>query len=100
MFSEASVSHSVQGGMGFPACITDHMTGGSASRGGLYSVKGVRIQEGGGLLPGGEGSASRGVGQTPPPLEVHGILWNTVNKRVVRILLKCILVLYIITTLV
>ena len=31
MFSEASVSHSVQGGMGFPACITDHMTGGSAS---------------------------------------------------------------------
>ena len=28
----------------------------------------------------------------PPPLEIHGILRETVNKRAVRILLECILV--------
>ena len=32
----------------------------------------------------------RGVGQTPT--EINGILRDTVNKRVVRILLECILV--------
>ena len=31
-------------------------------------------------------SAYGGVGQSPPP-EIHGILWDTVNKRTVRILL-------------
>ena len=31
-------------------------------------------------------------GQTPP--EIHGILQDMVNKRVVRILLECILVLF------
>ena len=67
MFLHLCVSFCSQGG-DFPACITDHMT------------------RGGGLLPG--GSASRGLGQTPPPQ----ILQNTVNKRVVRILLECILV--------
>ena len=36
-------------------------------------------------------SASRGVGRPP---EVHGILQDTVNKRAVRILLECILVLH------
>ena len=38
------------------------------------------------LHPGGGGSASMGVGQTPPAL------WDMVNKRAVRILLECILV--------
>ena len=33
-------------------------------------------------LPTGEG-----IGQTPP--EIYGILWDTVNKRAVRILLEC-----------
>ena len=45
------------GGLGFPACITGHMTRGSAS--------------GEGLPPG--GSASMGVGKTLP-LQIHGIL--------------------------
>ena len=66
------VCHSVHGG-GFLACITGHMTGG------LHL----------GNLPPGGGSAYRRVG--PPPPEIHGILWNTVNKRAVHILLDYIL---------
>ena len=31
------------------------------------------------------------VGQTPPP-KIHGLLWDTVNKREVHILLECFLV--------
>ena len=67
------------GGVGFLACITGHIT-----RGGLH--QGVCLHGGlppgrvcieGGLHPG-------GVGQTPLH---HGILWDTVNKRAVRILL-------------
>ena len=62
MFSEAFVSHSVHR-IGFPACITGHMTGGSASGG-------VCIQEGG-LHPGG-GSASSGVCiQEVHPRDLH-----------------------------
>ena len=52
------------------------MTGGSSSKGGLHR---------GGLHPG-------GVGHTP--LEIHGIVRDTVNKRAVLILLECILVQY------
>ena len=66
-----SVCHSFcpQGrGIGFPACITGHMT------------RGVYIQ--GGLHVG--GSASKG--------GPRRIVQDTVNKRAVRILLKCILV--------
>ena len=48
-------------GVGFSACITGHMTG---------------------------GSASGGVGQTPPPRDT----WDTVNKRAERIQLEYILV--------
>ena len=28
----------------------------------------------------------------PPPLKIHGMLWDRVNKQVVSILLKCFLV--------
>ena len=59
----------VGGGVGFLSCITCHMSRGS------YPGRGTFI--GGG-------------GQTP--LEIHGIPWDTVNKRTVRILLECILV--------
>ena len=52
-------------GVGFPACITGHM------------IRGVCIRGGGGA---------------DPPAEIHGILQDTVNKRVVRILLECFLV--------
>ena len=69
---------------------------------------------GGGLHPGGEGSASRGRatsagvcigggggGQTlpspPPPPKIHRILRDTVNQRVVRILLECILVFILVS---
>ena len=63
--------HSVHGGggVGFPACITGHMTRRSAS--------GVSAYKGGG----------GGGGQTLPP-----VLRDTVNKREVRILLECVLV--------
>ena len=56
-------------GGGFPACITDHMTRGGSSSGG-----------GGCMHPG-------AIGRTPQAL------WNMANKRVVRILLECILVI-------
>ena len=70
-----------------------HPGGGSASSG--------RVCIRGGLPPG--ESASRGLGRSPqvclrvgvgraPPPEIHGILRDTVNKRVVCILLECILV--------
>ena len=77
---------STEAGVGFPACITGHMTSESASGGGEY--------------PG--GFASRGSlhpkwglhrgGAWTDPSEIHGILWITVNKRAVRILLECLLV--------
>ena len=41
----------------------------------------------------GGGSVFRGVGQTPSPW-IHGILWDTVNKRAVRILLERIPVIF------
>ena len=73
MFSEAFVSRSVHR-VGFPACITGHMTGGSAS-GGSVSRRGVCIQEGG-LHPAGStsrrGSASSGVCiQEVHPRDLH-----------------------------
>ena len=56
--------HSVHGGVGFPACITGHMTGGlhpgrprRVCRKGLYGGEGLHPEEG--LHPG--GSASKGV---------------------------------------
>ena len=111
IFSQAPVILSMVGGGGgaggFQACITGHVTRGSASRG-------VCIQGGGsasrvrGLNPDGgsvsRGSASRGVclqrgrglhlggGWADPPSEIHGILRDTVNTRALRILLECILV--------
>ena len=36
---------------------------------------------------GGGGVASREVGKTPLPPKIHGILWDMVKKRAVRILL-------------
>ena len=74
----------------------------SASRDCLYQVaifiKGC-LPPGGGLHPGGlppgRGSVSKGVCLQEgwsDPLETHGILGDTVNKRAVRILLECILV--------
>ena len=76
IFSQASVGLYLGGGV--------HPYGG---------IEGVCIQWGGG---GGGGSASRwkrglhpgGLGRPPP----HRILWDTVNKQAVRILLECILV--------
>ena len=63
-----SVCHSFcLGGVGFRACITGHMTRGSAQH----------------PLPGCRPSS--------PPAEIHGILWETVNKQAVRIRLEYIL---------
>ena len=73
MFSEASVSQSVHEGEGSWLPSMHHRS----------HDRGVCIQ--GGLHPG-------GVGHTP--LEIHGILRDTVNKRAVLILLECILVQY------
>ena len=79
------------GGIGFPACITFHMT--SIGGGGVgfpasitgHMARGVCIQMETGLHPGGcllmEG---RGVGQTPSSLKL--------GKRAVWILLECFLV--------
>ena len=50
---------------------------------------GRSASRGGGPQPG--GSASRGGWADPP--EIHGILWDKVKKRAVRILLECFLVL-------
>ena len=68
--------------------------GGSASRGdlhpGVVCLWGGRSASGvGGLHRGGLHSGE--VGRTPPPPEIHGMLRDTVNKWVVRILLECIL---------
>ena len=71
IFSQVCVIPSVQWGAGlasFPACITGHMT-----RGGLH--------------PGGSASGE-GLGRPPRALQ------NTVNKRTVRILLECILLVF------
>ena len=37
-----------------------------------------------------QGDLHPGWADSPPPPEIHGILQDTVNKRVVRILLECI----------
>ena len=59
---------------GFPACTTGHMTGGSSdSRGRAVCLQGD-------LHPGAD-----------LPLS---ILWDMINKRVVHLLLECILVIY------
>ena len=48
------------------------------------------------LLTGGGGLHPGGLGRTPPPpVEINGLLRDTVNKRAVRILLECFLVLFI-----
>ena len=72
-------------GVGLPTCITGHMTTWSAS--GEICNRGGG---GGGLQPG--GVCIIGVEGTTPP-EIHGTLWDTVNKRVVGILLEFSLVL-------
>ena len=79
------------GGVGFPACITGHLSRGSASRG-------LCIQGGGSLHPVGSASRGRGsayegggwsayseVGQTPPLAKL--------GKQTLHILLECFLVL-------
>ena len=69
-------------GVGFPICITEvGIQGGSTSEG--ICLQGVFIQ----------GGLRLGVGSWADPPKIHGILLDTVNKRVVRILLECILVL-------
>ena len=70
-------------GIGFPACVTGHMTRGVCIQGGSTFRRGLPP---GGLPLGwevciGGGAASRG----------GGILRDTVNKWAVRILLQCIL---------
>ena len=60
------------GGVGFRPCITCYVTRGSTSGG---------------------GSASGGGGFSAPLLEIHGLLWDTVNKWMVPILLECFLVI-------
>ena len=101
------VCHSVHRGRG-----SAWRGGGSASSGGC--IQGDCLQRGrlgvwlqGGLHLG--ESASRGVGRSPLglltggsasregwvdplPREIHGILWDTVNKQAVRIVLECFLV--------
>ena len=84
------------GGIGFPACITFHMTsiGGGSGGGSWLPSKHHRSHGQGGLYPDGDGSASWGmsayggaggrVGQTPFPLKL--------GKRAVWILLECFLV--------
>ena len=57
-----------RGGISFPACITGHMTRGSASRGSLHPGG---LPPGGGLHP--RGSAFIRVEQTPSPRET----WDT-----------------------
>ena len=69
-------------GGGFPACGTGHITGEGCIQwilhpGGWSASMGVLHQ-------------GRGLGR--PPYEIHGLLRDTVNKRSVRILLECILV--------
>ena len=81
-----SICHSVPGwGGGFPTCITGHMTRGVCIQevciSGLVCFQGVCIQ----------GVCIQG-GWAEPPSEIHGILWDTVNKRAVRILVECFLV--------
>ena len=64
-------------GFGFPVCITGHMTRASAQHP-------LPVGRPGGVRP-----------TTPTPmLAPCGILRDTVNKRVVRIRLECILVIY------
>ena len=50
--------------------------------------RGVSTSKGGVYFQGVSSSGGGGVGQAPP----HRIIWDVVNKRVVRILLKCVLV--------
>ena len=70
MFSQVFVCPQGDWGIGFPACITGHMTRGSASRG---STSRASASRGGSASKG--GSASRGgweVGQTPPQVCLQG----------------------------
>ena len=72
---------------GFPACIIGHMTGGGWSVSSGVCIQGrVCIQEG--LNTGGV-CIQRGWADLP---KIHGILWDTVIKQAVCILLECILV--------
>ena len=88
-------------GVGFPACITGHMTRGICIQGGLPrgggSASASRGSASKGDWEGLPGSASRGVciqggWADPPSPEILGILWNMVNRRAVCILLECFLV--------
>ena len=79
-----SVCHSVQRGRG----LLPSMYYGSHDQGGLPPGGGSACR--GGLYPG-RGSAFSGSWADPTP-KIHGILWDTVNKRSVCILLECILV--------
>ena len=65
------------GGIGFPACITGHMTRGW----GLHPGWGWGRRSAsrvGGLPPGG---GCIGGGQIPPPRKLRGILWDTSTSR-------------------
>ena len=83
MFSQVCVIPSVHRGRGVASQHASQVT----CPGGLHL----------GGLPRLRGSASRGVciwgrGELGRPPKIHGVLWDTINKRVVRILLECILV--------
>ena len=100
-FSLLFVCRQGDGGVDSPACITGHMnrvwsvSAGSTSGGGgalfprmVYSYRGSASGGVGGLHPW-EG-LHQGQLERPPR---YVILWNTINKWVVCILLECILVI-------
>ena len=60
-----------------------HRGGSSSGGGGLYPVESASR---------GQGVCIWGGGWADPTSEIHGILWDMVNKRAVSILLECILV--------
>ena len=67
--------------------------GRSASGGGGCASRAASAS--GDCLKGGlhlEGVCIRGVARPPAPPEIHGLVWDTVNKRMVRLLLECFLV--------
>ena len=74
------------GVVGFPACITGHMTIGICLQGDLTLGVGIQgvASSGGGMYAGEDWAV---------PPEIHGILRDMVNKRAVCILLECFLVL-------
>ena len=89
------VCHSVHRWVGFPACITGHMTrgvciGGGSAFGGVCLQGGLHTR---GSASGGSSTSrgslhARGFGRPP----IVGILQDAVNRRTGRILLGCILV--------